>query len=352
MADALDDMFEAFAAVGITPGMDTSEMTDEEKVELLTKAASGPEGDDIEKTVEKALSTVEEQGTDYSRMYAAMLHADLVYSAESAFSDLANYLEILEEIKKNLNDLVVVSSPGDAPTRWAANVVLRSGHIPEGAANEIQAYFSYEHKTNPAYTEFYSLYQNELEAKKISQQAGKIEKDNVIEAHKASELLRQFISESPENFEAILTILKKYGMIIPELNSQMLAAAGEQLWHAYGNLEQSMNQLNSQSRVNPELVGAFTSIKTDINQAWSQALAAHNYTPNQYPTPSSVEGTDVYNPLMTNFYQNYTQINEEGINHLTTATSIAQQYDVELQKEFQKQITDMQSLLKINPVKS
>jgi hypothetical protein len=371
MADALNDVLASFAAVGITPDMNTSTMSDAQKTAALQGISNTtPEGQAVQSAVNAAAKVVHQDLS--TKFYAAAMFKDMIYAAGAEFDSLAAYLKFVEETLELLNDLLEVSTDVTVSDPWVADLTLdNSGCIPPDAVDDIQDFIDSEAEdesdfqfdsddvtdSDTPYTDFSEIYWSEYEqAEELAEQNGTTVEEEMANFHGASDMLKEFMAEYTEYFTSITNILDDYLTveIVPEVDmtSEEIAATSTKIWDTYEGLNKLIKELEAMPDADQDLIDSLTKITTDIENAWNQALTENGVK--EGTTPESLkEGSfdeDDIEDITEDFVENYIlslQPGEPARTNLDNGIVEFQNKNEKLQKDFQLQMTEMNSYFKV-----
>jgi len=362
MAQALNAMLFQFAQVGITPTMDLNSLSDAQKVTLLNNANS----EKLQEVVKSASSYTNEDLGLQSYVYTEIL--GLINSQAGVLSDLQEYLGVTKETLDTLGDLIDISGYTDAPEPWLYDMELNDpGDIPPGSVDEIQTYIE-ENDGNGSEKEFQATYEREYaEAEKRAEQNGTTVQYEMSQTENyppytvngvrtsektSSELLGHFLGNKgdEERFNAIEAIFIE--TTVQELNNVPTLPEGstwtevsEDIWNAKTSLENQIQTLKDQD-ADPDMIDSLQTIVDSIDDAWADAKSANGIpadkTFEEVAASTDSNSLQAMEDFATSFIED-TQPGQDGANDLNVAVRNFENWNQELQKEFEKvmQMLDM-----------
>jgi|GEM_PF-4888568 len=373
MAQTLVAMSYQFSLLGITAELNTSAMSDTAKVNLLTAASNptmDPAEDPLQVAVKNAASYINEDLGFQTYIYTTIM--GIISGTASEFENLEEFLNQSNEILEELNDLIEISSYTNPPEVWESDLNLNNpGDIPPDSVSEIQKYIE-DNDGNSEECGFQAAYDAEYDAAKAraTQNGTTVEEEmhhaeeyppyvdangNRNNVKSSSDLLGEFVG-----FEGDPSRLQDIGIImlegeISELSNvptapdgKTMTEVGQEIWQTKEALEEQITALEGQEDIDQKMIDSLQAVVDGIDKLWTDALASHNP-----PLPSTLTPEEAiaqgHADVVAEFavdYINYTQPGQQGATDLDKAVQRFQSWNEELQKDFQKIMTQLEMLVK------
>lgn len=366
MANALSLLFLEFSQVNIKPGMSTSDLSDEQKVNLLANMNS----ESLNKIVKLAASYSHEDLGLQTYVYTEIL--EIINSNTGTINDLQSYLEAADTTLKTLQKLIDISGYTKPPEVWTYDMELNSpADIPPSSVGEIQEYIE-QNGGNDNEKQFQEIYELEYEyATERAEKNGTTVQYEMSQAANypphvgpngtktgiptSAELLQHFIGnkgdeERVNGVEAIFIdcVTQELNNIAALPEGSTWTEVSQQIWTAKTELEKQIKLLSSQPDTDPEMIASLQKVVDNIDSAWAQAKSNNGIDASKTFNDVVAMGTAASEQAMEDFatiFINSTQPGKDGSNDLTVAVRNFENWNQELQKEFEKVMRDRKSVV-------
>lgn len=361
MATALNVLLYEFAKVGITPDLNTSTMSNEQKMTILSQAAAPAGTDPADDPLQVAIMNA--QKLEYENLgFQSYIYAQLMGVINSTATDLENLEEFITQCNQVLaliDDLVEISTYTNPPEPWVIDLTFDDpGDIPPDAVGEIADYMRADGEEDLA-DEFEAMYEKELAiATANAEKNGTTVQEEMAKtpSPNSSDLLREYIGEEgdEERITAITEIV--LDAAVQELESIPTAPEGMTMTEVADDIYQTKLAMEEQIKVlnengSTELAAALQDVVDTIDQAWEDAVAGTSYAGTSYEQvkadadAGNAEAIEVMEKFATNYIY-AVQPGTTGANDLNAATTQFTSWSEELNKDLQKLVTLLEALVK------